>query len=138
MIKFLPTLNAFFNLLSFIFLFLGFVNIKRRNIQGHRNFMLSAFVSSSLFLIGYLVYHYSAGITRFKETGFWRSVYLVILSSHTLLAIFALPLAIVTLMLALLRKFDKHPKIARVTLPVWMYVSLTGVLIYLMLYHIFK
>jgi len=138
MMKFLPTLNAFFNLLSFVFLLLGFISIKKRDVQRHKKFMLSAFVSSSLFLIGYLVYHYSAGITKFKEIGFWRNVYLAILSSHTLLAIFALPLAVVTLTFALLKKFDKHPKVARITLPVWMYVSLTGVLIYLMLYHIFR
>ncbi len=138
MIKILPTVNAILNALSFIFLVLGFVNIKRRNINGHKKFMLSAFVSSALFLISYLVYHYNAGITRFKEVGFWRTFYLTILSSHTLLAAFALPLAIVTLTFALLGKFDKHPKVARLTLPIWLYVSFTGVLIYLMLYHIFK
>ncbi len=138
MIKILPTVNAILNALSFIFLVLGFVNIKRRNINRHKKFMLSAFVSSTLFLISYLVYHYNAGITRFKGVGFWRTFYLTILSSHTLLAAFALPLAIVTLTFALLGKFDKHPKVARLTLPIWLYVSFTGVLIYLMLYHIFK
>lgn len=138
MIKILPTINAILNALSFIFLILGFVNIKRRNINKHKKFMLSAFISSTLFLISYLVYHYSAGVTRFKGVGFWRTLYLTILSSHTLLAVFVLPLAIVTLTFALLGKFDKHPKVARLTLPIWLYVSFTGVLIYIMLYHIFK
>ncbi len=138
MIKILPTLNAVLNALSFVFLILGFLNIKKRNVSGHKKFMLSAFITSALFLVSYLVYHYSAGITRFKGVGFWRMFYLTILSSHTLLAVFALPLAIATLTFALLRKFDKHPKVARLTLPIWLYVSFTGVLIYLMLYHIFK
>jgi len=137
-IKFLPSLNALFNALSFLFLLLGFVNIKKKNVEAHKKFMLSAFVSSSLFLVGYLTYHYSAGVTRFKETGLWRIVYLTILTSHTLIAVFVLPMAIVTLVFALLKKFDKHPKIARYTLPLWLYVSLTGVVIYFMLYHIFK
>jgi putative membrane protein len=110
MIKFLPSLNALFNALSFLFLLLGFVNIKKKNVEAHKKFMLSAFVSSSLFLVGYLTYHYSAGVTRFKETGFWRIVYLTILTSHTLIAVFVLPMAIVTLVFALLKKFDKHPK----------------------------
>jgi uncharacterized membrane protein YozB (DUF420 family) len=138
MIKILPTVNAILNALSFVFLVLGFVNIKRRNINRHKKFMLSAFISSAIFLISYLIYHYSAGITRFKGVGFWRMFYLTILSSHTLLAAFTLPLAIVTLTFALLGKFNRHSKVARLTLPVWLYVSFTGVLIYLMLYHIFK
>ncbi|MEN3038066.1 MAG: DUF420 domain-containing protein [Candidatus Kryptonium sp.] len=138
MIKFLPTLNAILNMLSFLFLLFGFFSIKRKDVIRHKKFMLSAFVSSALFLISYLIYHYSAGITRFQGQGFWRFVYFSILSSHTFLAIFALPLAIITLIFALMKKFDKHPKIARLTLPIWMYVSVTGVLIYLMLYHIFK
>jgi len=137
-IKFLPSLNALFNALSFMFLLLGFVNIKRRNVKAHKKFMLSAFFSSSLFLAGYLTYHYTAGITRFQGIGFWRVVYLTILTSHTLIAVFVLPMAILTLAFALLKKFDKHPKIARYTLPLWLYVSLTGVIIYFMLYHIFK
>lgn len=138
MIKFLPTLNAFLNMLSFSFLLLGFFSIKKKDVAKHKKFMLSAFVSSALFLISYLIYHYSAGITRFQGQGFWRFVYFSILSSHTFLAIFVLPLAIITLIFALMKKFDKHPKVARLTLPIWMYVSVTGVLIYLMLYHIFK
>ncbi len=136
--KILPMVNAILNALSFVFLLLGFINIKKRNVGKHKKFMISAFVSSGLFLISYLVYHYSAGVTRFKGTGFWRIFYLTILSSHTFLAVFVLPMAIATLTFALRGKFDKHPKIARLTLPLWLYVSLTGVLIYLMLYHIFK
>jgi len=138
MIKILPTVNAILNALSFTFLLLGFLNIKKRNVERHKKFMLSAFVCSALFLLSYLIYHYSAGITRFKGVGFWRTLYLGVLSSHTLLAIFVLPMAIATLTFALLGKFDKHPKVARLTLPVWLYVSFTGILIYLMLYHIFK
>ncbi len=138
MIKILPSVNAILNMLSFSFLLLGFLSIRRRQIERHRKFMLLAFVSSALFLVSYLVYHYNAGVTRFQGQGMWKLVYFAILTSHTFLALFSLPMAVITLMLALLKKFDKHPKFARLTLPVWMYVSASGVLIYLMLYHIFK
>lgn len=137
MIKILPSINAIFNLLSLSFLLLGFLSIKKKQVKRHKIFMISAFVSSTLFLIGYLVYHYNAGVTRFQGQGVWRLIYFSVLSSHTFLAVLALPMAVITLMLAVLGKFDKHPKVARLTLPVWMYVSATGVLIYLMLYHFF-
>ncbi len=138
MIKILPDINATFNLLSLLFLSLGFLSIRRKHVKRHKIFMLSAFVSSTLFLISYLVYHYNAGVTRFQGQGMWRLIYFSILSSHTFLAVLALPMAVITLILALLGRFDKHPKVARITLPIWMYVSLTGVLIYLMLYHFFS
>ncbi|MFN3135348.1 MAG: DUF420 domain-containing protein [Candidatus Kryptonium sp.] len=137
MMKILPSINAIFNLLSLSFLLFGFLSIKRKQVKRHKIFMLSAFVSSTLFLIGYLVYHYNVGVTRFQGQGIWRLIYFSVLSSHTFLAVLALPMAVITLMLALFGKFDKHPKVARLTLPVWMYVSATGVLIYLMLYHLF-
>ncbi|CUS95905.1 putative membrane protein [Candidatus Kryptobacter tengchongensis] len=138
MIKLLPTINAIFNGLSFVFLLFGFLSIKKRDVQRHKKFMISAFISSTFFIIGYLIYHYNAGVTRFQGVGIWRFIYFSILSSHTFFAIFALPMAIITLSYALFKKFDKHPKVARLTLPIWMYVSVTGVLIYIMLYHIFK
>jgi uncharacterized membrane protein YozB (DUF420 family) len=133
----LPTLNALFNGLSFIFLICGFIFIRKGDVRRHRIFMLSAVASSALFLTGYLIYHSMAGTTRFAETGWPRVLYFFILTSHTILAMITLPMAIATLILALKKRFDKHPRIARITLPIWLYVSITGVLIYLMLYHIF-
>ena len=133
----LPSLNAFFNALSAVFLVAGFYNIKRRKVNLHKKFMILAFISSSLFLLGYLVYHYSVGTTHFTAGGVVRYIYFLILGSHTLIAVFVLPMAIVTLVLGLKGRFDRHPKVARWTFPLWLYVSVTGVLIYFMLYHFF-
>ena len=97
--------------------------------------MLAAFVTSALFLTSYLVYHYNVGSVRFERSGPIRAVYLTILATHIVLAATILPLALVTLSRALARRFDKHRRIARWTLPIWLYVSVTGVVIYLMLYR---
>jgi putative membrane protein len=133
----LPTVNALFNALSAFFLLCGYAFIRRKQVANHKACMAAAFVSSTLFLIGYLTYHAQAGTTRFAGQGWVRPVYFAILISHTVLAAVVLPLAITTLIFALKGTFQKHRRIARWTLPVWLYVSVTGVVIYLMLYHLF-
>ena len=139
----LPAVNASLNGLSAIFLTAGFIFIRRKNITAHRNCMISAFCVSVIFLICYLTYHsYLAivlhkGPTRFLNPLWFRPIYLVILTTHTVLAMVIVPLILITLSRALRERFDKHKKIARWTWPLWMYVSLTGVLVYLLLYQIF-
>jgi uncharacterized membrane protein YozB (DUF420 family) len=131
----LPTVNAALNSLSAVFLFAGFLFIKSRNRSAHRACMLAACASSTLFLISYLVYHYQVGSVPFKGVGAVRVVYFAILISHTILAAAVVPLALVTLIRALRERFDAHRKIARWTLPIWLYVSVTGVIVYAMLYR---
>jgi uncharacterized membrane protein YozB (DUF420 family) len=133
---FLPALNAVLNSLSAILLTSGYVMIRRGNTQQHHRFMIAAFVTSILFLISYLTYHYSAGTTRFPGTGIIRTVYFAILTTHTVLAAAVPILAIITLVRAQRQQFDRHRRIARWTLPIWLYVSVTGVIIYFMLYHL--
>ncbi len=131
----LPALNATLNAISTVLLFTGWVFIRRGRRDAHRACMLAAFVTSALFLTSYLVYHYNVGSVRFERSGPIRTVYLTILATHIVLAATILPLALVTLSRALARRFDKHRRIARWTLPIWLYVSVTGVVIYLMLYR---
>lgn len=139
----LPVVNAGLNALSTIFLTAGYVYIRRQNQRAHRKCMLAAFTTSVLFLISYLTYHtYVAyvlkrGPTVFKEPEEFRPIYLAILGSHTLLAMLVVPLALASLYYALRQRFDSHRRIARWTWPVWMYVSVTGVLIYVLLYQVF-
>ncbi len=139
----LPAVNASLNGLSAIFLAAGFVFIKRGNKIAHRNCMISAFATSIIFLTCYLIYHgYLAivlhqGPTRFLEPQWFRPIYLIILLTHTILAVVIVPLILVTLNRARLQRFDLHKKIARWTWPLWMYVSVTGVIVYLLLYQIF-
>lgn len=130
----LPTLNAALNSLSAVFLFAGYLFIRAKNRDAHRACMLAAFACSTLFLISYLVYHFQVGSVGFKGRGWIRPVYFTILITHTLLAATVPPLALVTLTRALRERFDAHRRIARWTLPIWLYVSVTGVVIYLMLY----
>jgi putative membrane protein len=132
----LPTINATLNSLSAAFLILGFIFIKSKNIKAHRACMLSAFASSSLFLISYLVYHYQVGSVPFKGQGAIRTVYFTILLTHTILAVVVVPLALITLFRALQENFPKHRRIARWAFPIWLYVSVTGVLVYMMLYRL--
>ena len=134
--RLLPTLNAGLNATSAVLLLLGYRFIRRRQVAAHRACMLAAFAASSLFLIAYLTYHFQVGSVRFTGTGGLRSVYLTILASHTLLAALVPPLAIITLWRAMRARFDRHRRIARWTLPVWLYVSVTGVVVYWMLYHL--
>ncbi len=132
-----PVLNAFLNGISAVLIATGIVlsRIERRG--AHKGVMLGAVATSSLFLASYLYYHKHVGVVRFQGHGFPRFLYLVILASHTILAIVVVPLVMVTLVRAFGGKFDLHRLIARWTYPVWLYVSVTGVVIYLMLYRLF-
>ena len=132
----LPTVNASLNTISTILLTIGFFMIRRRNIVAHRNCMIAAFVVSGLFLTSYLIYHYHAGSTPFEGSGWIRSVYFAVLIPHIILAAAILPLALITLYFALRKRFTKHRRIARWTLPIWLYVSVTGIIVYWMLYHL--
>ena len=131
----LPTVNACLNGLSAVLLAFGLAAVRAHRIRRHRALMLAAFASSVVFLVSYLTYHAHAGVTRFPGVGVARSVYLSILASHTALAAAVPVMAIITLTFALRRRFRRHRKIARWTWPTWMYVSVTGVVIYWMLYR---
>jgi putative membrane protein len=133
----LPAVNATLNALSAILLTAGFVFIRQGKKKEHSICMLSALVTSALFLTCYLIYHFYAGRTTFKGPALARTIYLTILLTHTVLAVMIVPMIFVTLNRAMRARFDKHKAIARWTWPLWMYVSVTGVVIYLMLYHIY-
>jgi len=135
-VPYLPALNASLNATSAVLLVTGFAFIRRRNVAAHRACMLAAFATSSLFLVSYLVYHASAGSVRFGGTGWIRPVYFTLLISHILLSAVVLPLALTTIWRAWTDDLVRHRRIARWTLPIWLYVSVTGVLVYLMLYHL--
>jgi putative membrane protein len=130
-------LNATLNGTSAVLLALGYNAIRQRKINLHKKFMISAFAISTIFLISYLIYHYRVGNIRFQGQGWIRPVYFAILISHTILAVVIVPMILVTLRRAWLQKFDKHRVIARYTLPLWMYVSVTGVIVYLLLYQLY-
>ncbi len=134
-IPLLPTVNAFLNGTCAVFLLIGFLLIKNQKRQAHALFMRLAFLTSTLFLISYLYYHSQHGATRFRGAGWSRPVYFAVLISHTLLALVIVPLVLRTLYLAVRGRFAEHKKIARWTFPLWMYVSVTGVVVYWMLYH---
>ena len=131
----LPSVNAGLNSLATVFLIIGWLRIRRGDRSGHRAAMLAAFGCSVLFLISYLIYHVTAGSVRFQGTGALRTIYLSILATHTILAAAVPFLAVITLVRALKGRFDKHRAIARWTLPIWLYVSVTGVVVYWMLYR---
>lgn len=133
----LPAVNAALNGASALLLIAGFLAVRGRRVGLHRGLMLSALGTSILFLVSYLYYHYHAGTTRFTAEGWVRPVYFSILLSHTVLAIVIVPLVIVTLYRALRADFAPHRRIARITLPLWLYVSVTGIAVYLMLYQLF-
>ncbi len=136
-LTYFPAIDATLNATSAVLLAMGYICIRRRRIAAHRACMLSAVGSSTLFLICYLWYHYHHGVTRFRGIGAVRGFYFALLGSHTVLAAVIVPLIVITLARALRRKFIKHKQIARWTLPLWFYVSITGVLVYLMLYHLY-
>ena len=136
-ISYLPHLNACLNASSVILLFSGWRFIKAHNVAAHRACQVSALIVSILFLASYLTYHYYHGTTRFQGTGLARPIYFTILTSHTILAVVIVPLVVLTLYRALRNDFIRHRRIARITLPLWMYVSITGVIVYLMLYQIY-
>jgi putative membrane protein len=131
----LPAVNASLNGLSAVLLVAGFVFIKRGNKTAHRNCMVAALTSSALFLACYLTYHFTVkGVTHFVEPQWFRPIYLTLLATHTLLAAAILPLIIITVTFAAKQNFERHKKIARWTWPIWLYVSVTGVVIYWLLY----
>jgi len=132
----LPAVNAALNATSTVLLFVGWLFIRQRDMRRHRACMLSAFATSSLFLVSYLVYHAKVGSVPFPGQGVVRVVYFTILITHILLAATILPLALVTLSRGLAGRFDRHRAIARWTFPIWLYVSVTGVVIYVMLYRL--
>jgi uncharacterized membrane protein YozB (DUF420 family) len=133
----LPALNASLNALSAVFLTVGYFFIRRRDMQRHRVCMIAALVTSALFLTSYLVYHAEVGSVPFRGQGAIRMVYFTILITHVVLAAIILPMALITVSRALASRFDRHRRIARVTWPLWMYVSVTGVVIYLMVYRMY-
>lgn len=130
-------LNASLNGLSAILLSNGYAMIRRGNIVAHKWLMISAFTTSSAFLVSYIIYHIRVGNVLFEGQGWIRPVYFTLLISHIVLAIVILPMAIITLTRGLQSRFDKHRRIARWTLPLWLYVSVTGVVIYVMLYQVY-
>lgn len=131
----LPALNATLNAVAAVLLAIGWVLIRRGNIKAHRAVMIAALVCSVAFLTSYLIYHYQVGSVRFQGTGAARTVYFTILISHTILAAAVPFLAVITVVRAVRRKFARHKAIARWTLPIWLYVSVTGVAVYWMLYQ---
>jgi len=131
----LPAVNATLNAIAAVLLCVAYVLIRQRRIDAHRRTMIAAFATSSLFLICYIAYHAQVGSVRFTRQGFVRPLYFTILITHVSLAAAVLPLAIVTLSRALKARFDRHRAIARWTLPIWLYVSVTGVLVYVLLYQ---
>ena len=137
MIDYLPTVNAILNSTSAVLLLVGHRFVKKGNTQAHKKCMIGACTVSVLFLISYLTYHYYHGTTRFLGEGWVRPFYFLILGSHTILAAAIVPLVIITLRRGLHNAVSQHVKIARWTYPIWLYVSITGVIVYLMLYHFY-
>jgi uncharacterized membrane protein YozB (DUF420 family) len=137
MIHTLPALNASLNAIAGVLLVCGYVMIRRGRIQAHKRLMLAAFTTSALFLVSYVTYHANAGSRPFPGQGSIRTLYFLILVTHVILAAAILPLALITLTHALRERFDRHVPIARWTLPIWLYVSVTGVIVYLMLYQLY-
>lgn len=132
----LPVLNAVLNTTAAVLLLIGYSLIRRRKTHAHKKVMLSAFAVSCLFLVSYVIYHLNVGSVRFDKPGWVRTVYLWILATHTILAAAVPVLAILTLRFALTGRFHKHRALARWTFPIWLYVSVTGVVVYLLLYQV--
>jgi len=130
-------LNASLNAASALCLLAGYIAVRRRRIPIHRACMVSALVCSAAFLVSYVIYHLQVGSVRFQGQGLIRPIYFILLFSHTILAVAIVPLVIVTVRRALRRQFELHRRIARWTLPLWFYVSVTGVIIYFLLYHLY-
>ena len=137
-VSYLPHLNALLNSTSAVLLLAGFRFIRRGEISAHRNCQVSALITSVLFLVSYLTYHYYHGATKFPGQGIVRPLYFIILLTHTILAVVIVPLIMITFYRAVKGDFIRHRRIARWTLPLWLYVSVTGVIVYLMLYHLYR
>lgn len=133
-VRLTPILNVFLNLIAAACLVAGFLFIRRGNRPAHRNLMITAFLVSVVFLISYVAYHYAVGHTTFRGIGIWRPVYFTVLVSHIATAVTEVPLFLITLYLALAGRFDEHKKIARFTFPVCLYVSVTGIIVFVFLY----
>ena len=132
----LPALNASLNATSAVLLVVGWSFVRRKRVAAHRACMVAAVVTSCFFLVSYLIYHAQVGSVRFQSQGWIRPLYFTILATHTVLAAAIVPLVVITLRRALRREFPRHRRIARWTLPLWLYVSVTGVVIYWLLYHV--
>jgi uncharacterized membrane protein YozB (DUF420 family) len=133
----LPAVNATLNGISAVLLMIGFVLVRQRKLEQHRRVMIAAFSTSVLFLICYVIYHANVGSKRFPGQGPIRGVYFFVLITHIVLAALVPPMAIITLVRGLRARYDTHRRIARWTLPIWLYVSVTGVIVYVMLYRMF-
>ena len=133
----LPHLNATLNASSFVLLSSGYYFIRQKRVAAHRNCQIAALTASVLFLVSYIVYHSHHGVTRFTGQGIARPIYFTILTTHTFLAAVIVPFVIITVRRAMRGDFLRHKVIARWTLPMWLYVSITGVVVYLMLYHLY-
>jgi uncharacterized membrane protein YozB (DUF420 family) len=133
----LPAVNATLNGISAVLLVIGYVLIRQRRIEQHRWTMIGAFVVSTLFLIGYVIYHWNVGSKPFTAQGPVRTVYFFVLITHIVLAAFVPPMALITLIRGLRARYDRHARLARWTLPIWLYVSVTGVIVYVMLYQLY-
>jgi uncharacterized membrane protein YozB (DUF420 family) len=136
-ISYLPHVNACLNGTSALLLFTGYTFIRKHNVAAHRACQIAALSISILFLASYLTYHFHHGATRFQGTGIVRPIYFTVLLSHTILAVVIVPLVILTFYRAFRNDFTRHRRIARITLPLWLYVCVTGVIVYLMLYQIY-
>lgn len=136
-LAYFPALDAALNAASAVLLAVGFIFIRNKNVTAHKVCMVSAFASSTVFLVCYLWYHAHHGVTHFTGQGAVRGFYFTLLGSHTILAAVIVPLVLMTLYRAVRGRFQHHRKIARWTLPLWLYVSITGVLVYWMLYHLY-
>lgn len=134
----LPTLNASLNTIAGVLLLLGYVSIKQGKRERHIKYMISALVVSAAFLTSYLIYHFHVPSKKFPDLGWIKTVYLIILIPHIILAAAMVPMILKTFWHAFRGEWEKHKKIARITFPIWMYVSVTGVIVYLMLYQWFK
>ncbi len=132
----LPALNATLNATCAVLLTIGWILIKRGRIRQHRAVMIAAVTTSALFLVSYLIYHAQVGSVRFTRTGLIRTVYFTVLLTHTVLAAVIVPMVLVTLSRGLSGRYDPHRRIARWTMPIWLYVSVTGVIVYVMLYRL--
>jgi uncharacterized membrane protein YozB (DUF420 family) len=132
----LPLINATLNGIATVLLITGYIFIRQYKVRAHNQVMLAAFVVSCVFLVCYLIHHYNAGLVTFDKRGWVRDVYLWILGTHTVLAAITPVLAVITLRRGLLRRFESHKAIAKWTVPVWLYVSVTGVVVYVLLYQV--
>jgi uncharacterized membrane protein YozB (DUF420 family) len=133
----LPAVNATLNAISAVLLVIGYVLIRQRRIEQHRWTMIGAFAVSTLFLIGYVIYHWNVGSKPFTAQGPVRTVYFFVLITHIVLAALVPPMALITLIRGLRARYDRHARLARWTLPIWLYVSVTGVIVYVMLYQLY-